>query len=128
MLTRIVLQLPRRLRITHHLADLHWLKVPYRIEYKVATLMFKCIHDSAPKYLTELIVVDQLHDHSLRSIDSGRIHTTVSRTNMVHESSFHSMGPRIWNNLPEPVIKTTNLSAFKTQLKTVLFKCCYNLN
>ena len=26
---RIVLQLPRRSRITHHLADLHWLKVPY---------------------------------------------------------------------------------------------------
>ena len=29
MLARIVLQLPRRSRIIHHLADLHWLKVPY---------------------------------------------------------------------------------------------------
>ena len=115
MLARIVLQLPRRSRITHHLAELHWLKIPCRIEYTIAILMFKCIHDSAPKYLTELIIVDQLHDHSLRSIDFGRIHTTVSRTNMVHKSSFQSMGPRIWNNLPEAVIKTTNLSAFKTQ-------------
>ena len=128
MSARIVLQLPRRSRITHHLADLYWLIVPYQIEYKIATLMFKYIHDSAPKYLTELIVVDQLHDHSLRSTNSGRIHTTVSRTKTVHESSFHSMGPRIWNNLPETVIKTTNYSAFKRQLKTVLFKCCYNLN
>ena len=119
MSARIVLQLPQRLRITHHLVDLHWLKVPYRIEHKIATLMFKCIHDSTPKYLTELIVVDQLHDHSLQSRESNRIHTTASRTNMVHESSFHSMGPRIWNNLPEAVIKTTNLSAFKTQLKTL---------
>ena len=85
MSARIVLQLPRRSRITHHLADLHWFKIPYRIEYKIATLMFKCIHDSAPKYLTEQIVMDQLYDHSLRSIDSGRIHT--------------------WNNLPEAVIK-----------------------
>ena len=90
--------------------------------------MFKCIHDSAPKYLTELIVVDQLQDRSLRSTDSGRIHTTVSRTKMVHKSSLHSMGPRIWNNLPETVVKTTSFSAFKSQLKTVLFKCCYNLN
>ena len=114
MSARIVLQLPRRSRITCHLADLHWLKVPYRIEYKIATLMFKCIHDSTPKYLTELIIVDQLHDHSLRSRESGRIHTTVSGTNIVHESSFHSMGPRIWNNLPEAIITTTNLSAFKT--------------
>ena len=110
------------------LEDLHWLNVPYRIEYKIATLMLKCIHDNAPKYLTELIVVDQLHDPSLCSIDSNRINTTVSRTNIVHESYFHSMGPRIWNNLHEAVITTTNLSAFKTQLKTVLFKCCYNLN
>ena len=65
MSARIVLQLPQRLRITNHLADLHWLKVPYRIEYKIATLMFKCIHDIAPKYLTELIVLDQLHNCSL---------------------------------------------------------------
>ena len=128
MSARIVLQLPRRSRITHHLADLHWLKIPFWIEYKIATLMFKCIHDSAPKYLTELIVVNQVHDHNLRYTDSGRIHTMVSRTTMVHESSFHSMGPRTWNNLPETIVKTTSHSAFKSQCKTVLFKCCYNLN
>ena len=79
MSVRIVLQIPRRSRLTHHLADLHWHRVPYQIEYKITTLMFKCIHDTAPKYLTELIVVNQLHDHSLRSTDSGRIHTMVSR-------------------------------------------------
>ena len=90
--------------------------------------MFKCIHDIALKYLTELTVVDQVHDHNLRSTNSGRIPTMVSRTTLVHECSFHSMGPRIWNNLPETVIKTTSLSAFKSQLKTVLFKHCYNLN
>ena len=128
MSARIILQLSQRSRITNHLADLHWLKVPYRIEYKIATLMFKCIHDSAPKYLTELIIVDQLHDHSLQSRESGRIHATVSRTSIVHESSSHSMGPRIWNNLPEAVIRATNFNTFKTQLKTVLFKFCYNLN
>ena len=128
MSARIVLQLPRRSRITHHLADLHWLKVHYQIVYKIATLIFKCIHDVAPKDLTELIVVDQEHDCNLRSTNSGRIPTTVSRTTIVHECSFNPMGPRIWNNLPETVINTTSFSAFKSQLKTFLFKCCYNLN
>ena len=85
----------------------------------MATLMVKCIHDTAPKYLTELIVLDWLHDCSLQSTETGIIHTAVSRTSKVHESSFHSMGPRIWNNLPEAVISTTNLSTFKTQLKTI---------
>ena len=78
MSTSIVQQLPGRSRITHHLADLHWLKVPNQIEYKIASLMFKCIHDIAPKYLTELTVVDQVHDHDLRSTSSGQIPTTVS--------------------------------------------------
>ena len=94
MSARIVLQLPHRSRITNHLADLHWLKVPYRIEYKITTLMFECIHNTAPKYLTELIVLDQLHNCSLQSTETGRIHTAVSRTSKVHESSFCSMGPR----------------------------------
>ena len=31
MSVQIALKLPRRSRITHHLADLHWLKVPYQI-------------------------------------------------------------------------------------------------
>ena len=77
MSARIVLQLPQRSRITNHLADLHWIKVPYRIEYKIATLMFKCIHDTAQRYLTELIVLYWLHDRSLQSTETGRIHTAV---------------------------------------------------
>ena len=32
MSARIVLQLPRRSRITNHLTDLHWLKVPHQTE------------------------------------------------------------------------------------------------
>ena len=95
MSARIVLQLPRRSRITHHLANLHWLEFPSQIEYKIATLMLKCIHDIVPKYLTELIVVNQVHDCNLRSTNSGRIPTTMSRATMVHECSFGSMGPRI---------------------------------
>ena len=45
---------------------------------------------------------------------------------MVHESSFCSMGPRIWNNLPETVVKTTSLSALKSQLKTVYLNVATN--
>jgi len=35
---------------------LHWLKVPWRIVFKLAVLVYKCLHGLAPSYL-----VDELH-------------------------------------------------------------------
>ena len=39
------------------LFDLHWLPVTQRIDFKVATMVFKCLNGDAPKYLCELIEV-----------------------------------------------------------------------
>ncbi|XP_068716843.1 uncharacterized protein [Montipora capricornis] len=35
--------------------DLHWLPIKKRIEYKILVLTFKCVHNLAPAYLTELL-------------------------------------------------------------------------
>ena len=40
---------------TEALFDLHWLPVAQRIDFKVATMVFKCLKGEAPKYLCELI-------------------------------------------------------------------------
>ena len=37
--------------ITPLLRDLHWLRLPQRIEFKLATLVFCCLHGTAPQYL-----------------------------------------------------------------------------
>jgi len=42
--------------ITPLLRQLHWLKVPRRIDYKLAVLVYKCLHGLAPSYLA-----DELH-------------------------------------------------------------------
>ena len=31
--------------------DLHWLRLPQRIEFKLAALVFRCLHGTAPQYL-----------------------------------------------------------------------------
>ena len=41
--------------ITPPLIDLHWLRVPERILYKLSVLTHRCLYGSAPKYLTDLI-------------------------------------------------------------------------
>src|SRR5215469_6996339 len=35
------------------LRELHWLKVPYQITYKLCTLVFRCLHGTAPPYLAD---------------------------------------------------------------------------
>ena len=39
--------------VTPLLRELHWLSVPERITFKLATLVFRCLHGLAPAYLAE---------------------------------------------------------------------------
>jgi len=39
--------------ITPLLRQLHWLKVPERIDYKLALLVYKCLQGVAPSYLAD---------------------------------------------------------------------------
>ena len=33
--------------------DLHWFDVPERVKYKLATMVYNCLHGKAPLYLTD---------------------------------------------------------------------------
>ena len=46
--------------ITPVLVGLHWLPVRQRIIYKTAVLVWKCLHDAAPRYLADLCVPRRL--------------------------------------------------------------------
>ena len=85
----------------HDLVELHWLKPPERITFKVAMLMFCCYHGTAPPYLQELVI--KTHGRMLRSSTKAVLPVSRSALMHVHRSSFASMGPRIWNGLPELV-------------------------
>lgn len=39
------------------LKDLHWLPVELRIVFKINLLTYKCLHNLAPKYLRDLLVL-----------------------------------------------------------------------
>ncbi len=51
MLTRCKI----RNHITPTLRSLHWLPVSFRIEFKILLLVFKCLHGTAPIYLSNLL-------------------------------------------------------------------------
>ena len=41
--------------ITPLLADLHWLRIPQHIQYKLCVLVYQCVQGSAPSYLQNAI-------------------------------------------------------------------------
>jgi len=47
---RLIYRLRTRYPITDTLISLHWLRVSERIQFKLATLAYRVLHDDAPRY------------------------------------------------------------------------------
>ena len=99
---RLVLQLPHRASISDIMRrQLHWLEMPDRIRFKLCTLVFRCLHGLAPRYLSDLCTPATVHTH-LRSS------ATLERSLLVPRTKTKTIGPRgfyfassaAWNALP----------------------------
>ena len=101
-LARVVTSTRRRDNITPVFADLHWLPITARIEYKIALLTRKTLTTQQPSYLYE-----QLHLYrparQLRSTDHNRLDDRVVKTVFASRAFSHA-APTIWNNLPTDLI------------------------
>jgi hypothetical protein len=109
----------RRDHITPVLHKLHWLPIHKRIDFKIASLTFKILHDREPGYLLELITrhnpTRSLRSSSQLLLSVPRIDTEIGRR------SFLFAAPTIWNSLPFSVRSCSSLSCFRSALKTHLF-------
>ena len=81
-------------------------------------LMFKCVKGLAPDYLCELVINN--HNRTLRSSTLNLLPVSRHKLSQVHNSSFKSVGPRLWNMLPDDLRTENDLMTFKSKLKTVL--------
>lgn len=122
---RVIQNLSKKSSVTPVLRELHWLPVCQRIEFKLLTLVFKCIHGDAPAYLKELIVI-ATQRRSLRSASNGTL-LRVPKTKLATagDRMFSSLGPKLWNALPYSIRSCTSLASFKKHLKTHLFSKAY---
>ena len=118
---RLVTGSRRRESITPHLRSLHWLPIQHRIHFKIATLVFKCLHGCAPEYLSCLIVPYR-PQRELRSTYQLNLVIPPSRTKSYGDRSFSVAGPTIWNSLPLTVRSAQSFNTFRTLLKSHLFK------
>ena len=109
--------------ITPVLRDLHWLPIRRRIEFKIATLVYKCLNGLAPPYLADdcILVSTVPGRRHLRSADTRKLCVPLTNTNY-GSRTFAVCGPTIWNGLPDDLRTVDNsLLTFRRKLKTYLF-------
>ena len=124
MAARLLHNLKLTDHITPALITLHWLPVKQRCVYKIAIITFKCLQDTGPSYLRDLLV-ERKHSRALRSLHQLALETPRSNLKYAGDRSFRVAAPRIWNNLPEHIKAVSNINTFKSKLKYYLFTQAY---
>ena len=101
------------------LHKLHWLPVPSRIEFKIATLTFKVLKSQQPAYIHDMIA-PYIPSRSLRSSNRNLLIVPDIRSQMGRRSfSFAGRIP-FGSSLPQHIRSSDSLSAFRGLLKTFL--------
>lgn len=123
---RIVTRSQKTCHITPVLQSLHWLPVRYRLLYKILLFAYKVHNKSAPSYLCDLLK-PHTQSRSLRSNNQLLFSVQKSRLKTYGDRAFSIAAPKEWNKLPTDLKQSPSLSCVKSNIKTYLFKLCFNL-
>ena len=125
---RSIAGLRRSDHITDTLASFHWLKVPEHIQFKLATIVYRSLNGTAPRYLaadlcrlSDLPSRRRLRSSFTDQLDVGR----HSRCSTVGDRAFAVAGARLWNSMPHDIVASDTLPHFRRGLKTFLFRQSY---
>ena len=121
----LILLLPRSGSVADRIrTELHWLDIPSRVTFKLCVLAYRCIHGSAPSYLTRFFTpVSAIAGRSqLRSAAVGVLFVPRSHTSTIGPRAFAISSPSAWNSLPVDLHDPgLCLLSFRKKLKTYLF-------
>ena len=120
---RLVFSARRFEHISPLLRELHWLRVPERIQFRLCVLTYRSLHGSAPTYLTERLqlVSDVAGRRCLRSADSDTLVVPPTRRTTLGDRAFPVAASKAWNSLPPSIRASPSLPCFRRDLKTFLF-------
>jgi len=126
---RLVFSARRSERITPLLRELHWLRVPERVTFRLCVMAYRCLHGTAPAYFAESLHrtsnVD-IRRRRLRSADSAMLVVPYTRRSTLGDRAFPVALARAWNSLPSSVRNAPSLTMFRRELKTVLFRSSFD--
>ena len=116
------------LHVTPLLCELHWLKVPGRIQFRLCVLAYHCLNGMATSYLAETLhlTADVGSRRRLRSVSTSTLVVPSTRRTTLHDRAFPVAAARAWNALPPSVRSAPSLLQFRRDLKTSLFQSSYS--
>lgn len=122
---RLVTRTGIREHITPVLKNLHWLPVKFRIQYKILVLCHKSLQENAPRYM---VVTPRQPGRALREATQHRLEVPQARTVRYGERCIDFAMAHEWNALPLDLRReSVSTAAFKKDLKTFLFRRCFNI-
>ena len=103
---------------THLLAndfnEVKWMSIENRIKYLATRHVFNCINEQAPEYLQVFERVNESHHYNTRHSVNALI---LPKAGSHGIKSFHYIGAKIWNSLPDEIQTTFSKSLFKVRCK-----------
>jgi len=114
--------------VTPLLCDLHWLRVPERISFRLSVLVFRGLHGLAPDYIASDLqrVADVDARRRLRSASTSALLIPSTHHRTIGDRAFPVAAARAWNSLPPFVTDAPSLPVFRSRLKTELFSRSYS--
>lgn len=97
--------------ISNLFMDVHWLKIPERIIFKICLIVHKCIWTTAPESVKSMTVIANTRTFLLIEKKFKGVYG---------QRAFSRCGPKLWNNLPQPIRMESDTDAFKKKLKSFL--------
>jgi hypothetical protein len=118
---RLITYTKKRDHITPIFKHLHWLPVQQRIKLNILLFTFKCLYGRTPEYLSDHISYYK-PARQLRSCNSHNLIVPKYKLKNYGRRAISVAAPLLWNSLPVYLKSISTLSAFKSNLKTFLFK------
>jgi len=115
-------------RVTPLLCELHCLRVPERVTFRLSVLAYRCLHGTTPSYLAESLprTSDVDNRRRLRSADAAMLVVPSTRRSTLGDRAFPVASARAWNSLPSSARNAPSLTTFRRQLNTVLFRSAFD--
>jgi len=104
--------------------ELPWLDVTNRVRFKLAVLMYQCLHGTAPLYLMDscTLTAEVTGRQHLRSATQRKLVVPHYRLNSFGHWRFSVVGLSTWNSLPDSLRDLEmSFNTFKRQLKMYIF-------
>ena len=127
---RLIFSARRSVHIIPLLHDLHWLRVPERIQFRLCVLAFRCLHGTAPTYPAESLQRTTALEgrRHLRSADILLLAVPPTERSTLGDCLFPAAAAKSWNRLPASIRNASSLATFRRHLRNHLFRSSYYPN